>query len=179
MRRTLGEMRCQNKILFVGILLMLITLAFMAFTESHEEEIDIVSTHFEETSRTERLVDSFNITQMSYGFILNLYPIINGMKKSQQTAGNVRYAVTTSIAFCFLAHIALAVLALMIYGNRIEVNILDNFAKESSVGSVIVQLTFLTIFLSNTPFFFLPGKYFLLNIVFEARERLFSRQLQK
>ena len=108
-----------------------------------------------------------------------MYPIINGMKKSQQTAVNVKYAVTTSIAFCFLVHIALAILALMIYGNRIEVNILDNFAKESSVGSVIVQLTFLTIFLSNTPFFFLPGKYFLLNIVFEARERLFSRQLQK
>ena len=116
---------------------------------------------------------------MSYGFILNLYPIINGMKKSQQTAGNVSYAVTTSIAFCFLVHIVLAILALMIYGDRIEVNLLDNFAKESSVGSVIVQLTFLTIFLSNTPFFFLPGKYFLLNIVFEAREHLFSRQLQK
>ena len=33
-------------------------------------------------------------------------------------------------------------------------------------------------FLSNTPFFFLPGKYFLLNIVFEYKERLFSRQLE-
>jgi len=36
----------------------------------------------------------------------------------------------------------------------------------------------MTIFMCNSPYLFLLGKNFLLNIVFEAREGLFSRRLQ-
>ena len=54
---------------------------------------------------------------MSFGFMLNLYPIINSMKKSQQTGRNVGYAIGVSVLFCFTVYATLTVLAMQIYGD--------------------------------------------------------------
>lgn len=67
---------------------------------------------------------------------------------------------------------------MQIYGDGIKPSILDNFDGEKSIQASVIRLIFMTIFMCNSPYLFLPGKSFLLNIVFEWRERMFSRRLQ-
>ena len=90
-------------------------------------------------SLSEQFIDSLNITQGSYGFLLNLYPIVNSMKRSKQNARNVGCAIVSALTFTFVVHVALAMLAIQIYGMEgIEVNLLDNLARESSIGPLIL-----------------------------------------
>ena len=65
--------------------------------------------------------------------MLNLYPIINSIKKSQQTGPNVSYAIGVSVAFCFGVYTTLTLLAMQIYGDNIKQSILDNFDGEASL----------------------------------------------
>ena len=45
----------------------------------------------------------------------------------------------SALTFTFVVHVALAVLAIQIYGSEeIEVNLLDNLARESSIGPLIL-----------------------------------------
>ena len=79
MRRTLGEMRCQNRILFVGIIFMIVVMGVLAANGVAPNTTTVVS----DESLSEQFIDSLNITQGSYGFLLNLYPIVNSMKRSK------------------------------------------------------------------------------------------------
>ena len=175
MRRSLGEMTFQTKILFCGVLALILAMAQKALFSDGQLTAPIVR---EERSAIENWLDSANICMMSFGFMLNLYPIINSIKISKQTGPNVSYVIGTSVTFCFVVYTILTLLAMQIYGDGIKQSILDNFDGESSISAWLIRLIFMTIFMCNSPYLFLPGKSFLLNIVFEAREGLFSRRLQ-
>lgn len=84
MRRSLGEMTFQTKILFCGVVALILVMAEKALTkESELEPIKIrVGEFTKEKSAIEHWLDSSNICMMSFGFMLNLYPIINSIKKT-------------------------------------------------------------------------------------------------
>ena len=90
----------------------------------------------------------------------------------------MQYAVVWAVTFCLLIYIVIASLAVSIYGEYIEHSVLDNFSNESTVAAQVVRIVFLTIFLTNAPYRFHPIRTFAINIVFEARERLFSKRLE-
>ena len=117
MRRSLGEMTFQTKILFTGVVALILAMAQKALFSDGQLTAPIVR---EERSAVENWLDSANICMMSFGFMLNLYPIINSIKRSKQTGPNVSYVIGSSVTFCFVVYTVLTLLAMQIYGDGIK-----------------------------------------------------------
>lgn len=116
-------------------------------------------------SKIEDIVNSINVTIVTYGFIINLFPITQGMKDN--SAKNVMKAVALALFFCFSTYLMLTLCCLKIYGSSININLFENLVKDHSWLSYTVRSIFLIIFFTNIPFVFYPGKLSIINIVAE------------
>lgn len=64
----------------------------------------------------ERLIDCCNIVITSYGYVINLFPIVNEVKPSQKTYKGLMCAILSGLLFTLFAYISLGYLAVRIYG---------------------------------------------------------------
>ena len=118
MRRSLSALTFQTKIMCCGVLVLVFVMSEKALnSEGHPAQL---VTEVDERPYVEKLLDCSNMSMMGFGFIFNIYPIINSMKKSLQTGKNVAYAVTTSVTFCFSVYVTLTLLAVHIFGDTIK-----------------------------------------------------------
>jgi amino acid permease len=74
LKKSLSEMKFQSKILFIGVITLLLILFIKQF-EDHPEPENKPS----EGIVFEEFIDSINITLTSYGFIINLFPVASQM----------------------------------------------------------------------------------------------------
>ena len=69
-KKSLSELKFQSRILFSGVCMLLMVLFLMQFQEPIVFEYPI-----NEVKRTEKIIDSMNISITSYGYVINLFPI--------------------------------------------------------------------------------------------------------
>jgi len=171
LKKSLAELKFQSRILFVGVLTLLLILAVKQF----EERAPPV---FETGKKVsfEGFIDTINITLTSYGFIINLFPITSQMKDPSYK--NVMSAVFIAVAFCFSAYLILSALALNLYGDNIQVSLFDNMKDDRGILSIGIRILFLVIFLCNIPYLFFPGKMSILNALQEYRFSVFSTVIE-
>lgn len=157
LKKSLTEMKFQSKILFIGVITLLLILFIKQF-ESHPEPTKKSNNSGIEL---ESFIDSINITLTSYGFIINLFPVASQMR--DQSYGNVMKAVWLALLFCLSAYVILSVLAQNLFGSSIAVSLFDNMKQDNGILSIGVRVLFLVIFLCNIPYLFFPGKMSILN----------------
>lgn len=102
------------------------------------------------------------------------------MEVSKQDYTTCMKSIAGGLSFVFISYTVLTFMAIRIYGESgIKQSILDNFAADSNMESVLLRLIFLVIFLCNIPYLFYPGKSCLLSLVMEYRYSLFSQNLKQ
>ena len=175
LKRNLSELKFQSRILFFGIITLLIVLFIKQFEDT---DIDRSAAHIGPDDYAEKFIDAINITITSYGFVINLFPIQSQMKDKKQSS--VLLAVLLALLFCVFSYSLLTKLAINIYGeNNIQQSIFDNLKQDSGILSVGIRGIFLVIFICNIPYLFFPGKLSILNILQEYRFRCFSKSLER
>lgn len=123
LKRKLSEIKLQSRILFIGIIMLLVVLYVMPKSEQAQIQQERTGDF------TERIVDCINITLTSYGFIINLFPISKQLKVYNNT--NIMKSVLMALIFCFGAYITLTVFAINLYGeNNIKESIFDNMQQD-------------------------------------------------
>lgn len=76
LKKSLTEMKFQSKILFIGVITLLLILFIKQFEDRPKAVFVAKSGSFE----IENFIDSINITLTSYGFIINLFPVASQMR---------------------------------------------------------------------------------------------------
>jgi len=157
LKRRITAMKWNSMLLVLGISTLLLTFLIKSFGEnSASSDFDF---------KFENIVNSINVTITTYGFIINLFPITQGMKDSLKS--NVIKAVSLALFFCFSTYIFLSVCVLQIYGSNTNINLFKNLVTDQSLLSYTVRSIFLVIFFSNIPFVFYPGKLSVINLIAE------------
>ena len=124
------------------------------------------------------MVDSFNITLTSYGYLINLFPI--AMQLKNRSYANVIKSALLALVFVFTAYVILTSLSMNIFGeHNIQMSIFENLKTDNGLLSIGIRLLFLIIFLCNIPYLFFPGKISILNALQEYRFKCFSKVLEK
>ena len=75
-------------------------------------------------------------------------------------------------------YIALTLLAVNLYGERIKINLFEHLENDDGYLSLGVRLLFLVIFFFKIPFIFFPGKLSIFNMIAEYRTGNISESIQ-
>lgn len=155
-----------------------------------ETRADILKAEAEFTTRNDahvkgqsafwNLLDSFNISVSSYGFMLNFTPVFDKLKPELRSPSNGRLAVILALMFVGFAYISFGELSIAYFGAvNVEQNVFTNFGREHEWLSVIILLWFIVIFLCSLPFNFHPLKVCVLNLIGEFRSRKITNELDE
>jgi len=169
LKRKITAMKWNSRLLFVGIGSLLLIFLLKSFDNKNKPTRNY-------NCNIENIVNSINVTITTYGFIINLFPITEGMKDKSST--NVMKAVALALFFCFATYLVLTLCCLQIYGSSIDINLFQNIVEDKNWLSYLVRLIFLVIFFTNIPFVFYPGKLSVVNIIAEYQDHYFSSKLE-
>lgn len=87
LRRKLSEMRGQTKILIAGVLLLVFVLAEKLYKKGLDPSV-LTASSSDNRPYIEKAFDSANILLPSYGYMINLFPMADQLRKSERTRGN-------------------------------------------------------------------------------------------
>lgn len=147
--------------MFVGIIaLMMVFIVKQFLPKNPHPEVN-----YDKPFNMHLAMNCVDVTISSYGFTQNLFSIASKMKKD--TVPNICFSVGMGLGFCFSFYLILTLLAINLYGERLEINLFSHMDGENDFLSVGVRFMFCIIFFCKIPFIFFPGKLFLLNAIFE------------
>lgn len=169
--KNFADLTFQSKIMFIGIVSLLGVFIIKQF-QPHPDHGPIIHNA---PWNTENALNALNITMAVYSFMQSLFPIASQMKHS--TTSNVMLSVFVSQVFCFTFYVTLTLLAMNLYGDRIDINLFSHLREDPGYLSLAVRLLFLMIFYFKVPFIFFPGKLSVFNMIAEYRTGGVSNQL--